>query len=225
MGSPTQPVTTAVIVSPGLSFDVTTILVPVGQPLRITYRNEHEGVPHNVHVKGEGVDAATRRLAARAGRAGHDRHVPEGRGLRLHLRRAPFDDGCRPSLLSSPNLQYSRCCTVISVLTATTRLDALVVVGRALGDRTRCAVLLAVLDGVVYPAQIAAHLRLSRAGVSNHLTCLRGCGLVVRTPEGRQARYAVADAAIEHALRDLLSVVLAVEPHEHSNAAALLEGA
>lgn len=109
------------------------------------------------------------------------------------------------------------CCTVVHVLTATNRLDALVVIGKALGDPTRCAVLLAVLDGVAYPAQMAEHLGLSRASVSNHLTCLRGCGLVVRTPQGRQAHYAVADPAIEHALRDLLTVVLDVTPHEHSD--------
>lgn len=59
LGTAEQPVTTAVIVSPGLLFDVTTIYVPVGKPVRFTYRNEHEGVPHNFHVAGDGVDAAT----------------------------------------------------------------------------------------------------------------------------------------------------------------------
>ena len=95
------------------------------------------------------------------------------------------------------------------------QLDALVVVGRAIGDPTRCAVLLAVLDGVAYPASIAEHLSLSRASVSTHLTCLRGCGLVLAAAEGRRVRYTVADPGVEHALRDLLSVVLAVQPHAH----------
>lgn len=105
-----------------------------------------------------------------------------------------------------------------------TQLDALVVVGRAIGDPTRCAVLLAVLDGVAHPALIAEHLDVSRASVSNHLACLRGCGLVLAAAEGRRVRYTVADPALEHALRDLLSVVLAVQPHAHDVSERASEG-
>jgi DNA-binding transcriptional ArsR family regulator len=35
------------------------------------------------------------------------------------------------------------------------------------------------LDGPSYPAQHSAAPGLSRSNVSNHLACLRGCGLVV----------------------------------------------
>lgn len=59
LGSAAAPVTAAVIASPATVFDVTTVFVPVGQPVRFTYRNEHEGVPHNFHVSGTGVDAKT----------------------------------------------------------------------------------------------------------------------------------------------------------------------
>jgi DNA-binding transcriptional ArsR family regulator len=52
----------------------------------------------------------------------------------------------------------------------------------------------------------------SRQIVSNHLACLRGCGLVVAVPEGRRSRYELADQRIGHALGDLLSLVLAVDP-------------
>ena len=48
--------------------------------------------------------------------------------------------------------------------------------------------------------------------MSNHLACLRGCGLVVATPEGRRTRYELADARIGHALSDLLALVLVVDP-------------
>jgi ArsR family transcriptional regulator, cadmium/lead-responsive transcriptional repressor len=48
--------------------------------------------------------------------------------------------------------------------------------------------------------------------VSNHLACLRGCGLVVAVPEGRRSRYELADARIGHALDDLVGLVLAVDP-------------
>lgn len=89
-------------------------------------------------------------------------------------------------------------------------------VGRALADPTRCRILVAMLDGPAYPAQLAATLGLSRSNVSNHLSCLRGCGLITGTRQGRQVRYELADAALAHALSDLLQVVLAVDPtHVH----------
>ena len=64
----------------------------------------------------------------------------------------------------------------------------------ALADPTRCRILVALLDGVSYPGQLATQLGLTRSNVSNHLSCLRGCGLVLATYEGRQVRYALADA-------------------------------
>jgi ArsR family transcriptional regulator, cadmium/lead-responsive transcriptional repressor len=48
--------------------------------------------------------------------------------------------------------------------------------------------------------------------MSNHLACLRGCGLVVAVPEGRRTRYELADQRLAHALGDLLGVVLLVDP-------------
>lgn len=98
------------------------------------------------------------------------------------------------------------------MLTAETRLQALARLGRALADPTRCRLLLSLLEGPAYPAQLAASLGLTRPNVSNHLTCLRGCGLVVATPQGRQMRYELADRHLAHALSDLLEVVLAVDP-------------
>ncbi len=92
------------------------------------------------------------------------------------------------------------------------REDALARCGRALADPTRCRILLALLDGPGYPAQLADGLGLSRSNVSNHLACLRGCGLVVATYEGRQVRYDIADPHLGAALRELLAVVLAVDP-------------
>jgi len=99
------------------------------------------------------------------------------------------------------------------VLTLEKDLAAMTRLGRALADATRCRILLVLLAGPAYPAQIAAALELTRSNVSNHLTCLRGCGLVVATPEGRQTRYELSDPNLAHALRDLLDVVLEVTPH------------
>jgi DNA-binding transcriptional ArsR family regulator len=86
--------------------------------------------------------------------------------------------------------------------------------GRALADPTRCRILLALLDGPGYPARLADDLDLTRSNVSNHLCCLRGCGLIVGTPEGRQMRYEIADAHLTHALSELVGVVLAVDAGE-----------
>ena len=87
---------------------------------------------------------------------------------------------------------------------------ALARLGRALADPTRCRILLALLDGANYPGQLAAQLGLSRSNVSNHLSCLRGCGLVSATYQGRQAHYALADAHLATALHELVKVVLAL---------------
>ncbi len=84
--------------------------------------------------------------------------------------------------------------------------------GHALSDSTRARLLLALRDGPGYPAELAELLGATRQNLSNHLSCLRGCGLVVAVPEGRRTRYELADARLRHALGDLLGVVLAVDP-------------
>lgn len=93
-----------------------------------------------------------------------------------------------------------------------TREQALARVGRALADPTRCRLLLAIVDGVAYPSHLADHLGLSKANVSNHLACLRDCGLVTATYEGRRVHYEIADAHLASALTELAQVVLAVTP-------------
>jgi DNA-binding transcriptional ArsR family regulator len=93
-----------------------------------------------------------------------------------------------------------------------THEEAIERVGRALADATRRRLLLALLSGPAYPAQLAETLHLTRANVSNHLSCLRGCGLVVGTPQGRQVRYELADPRLTHALADLLDAVLTIDP-------------
>ena len=90
--------------------------------------------------------------------------------------------------------------------------DALARFGYALSDSTRALILLSLRDGGRYPSDLADEMGVSRQIVSNHLGCLRGCGLVVAVPEGRRSRYELADARIAHALNDLVGLVLAVDP-------------
>lgn len=87
-------------------------------------------------------------------------------------------------------------------------------VGRALADTSRRRILLALLDTPHYPADLAEELGLTRANVSNHLACLRDCGLVRTVPEGRRTRYHLADDRLAHALRDLLAAVPTVPSGE-----------
>ncbi|EFC86603.1 helix-turn-helix transcriptional regulator [Parafrankia sp. EUN1f] len=90
--------------------------------------------------------------------------------------------------------------------------------GHALSDPTRARLLLVLRKGPSYPTELAEILSVSRTNLSNHLACLRGCGLVVAVSEGRRLRYELADSALAHALDDLLSVVLAVDPdHAHDD--------
>lgn len=124
-----------------------------------------------------------------------------------------------------PYCYISLGCTVWCVLTSEVREAALARLGRALADPTRCRILVALLDGVSYPGQLAAHLGLTRSNVSNHLSCLRACGLVVATYEGRQVRYALADVHLARALGELVQVVLAVDtgrPCVHDDAPSAL---
>lgn len=72
--------------------------------------------------------------------------------------------------------------------------------------------LLALREAPGYPAELADLLGVSRQSLSNHLAYLRGCGLVVAAPQGRRVRYELAEPALAHALGDLLTVVLAVDP-------------
>lgn len=90
--------------------------------------------------------------------------------------------------------------------------DALTRFGHALSDPTRTRILLALREAPGYPAELADTIGVSRQILSNHLACLRGCGLVVAVPEGRRSRYELADPRIGRALDDLLGLVLAVDP-------------
>ncbi len=80
-----------------------------------------------------------------------------------------------------------------------------------MADPTRARILLELLDHPGYPAELARDLDLTRTNVSNHLACLRGCGLVVAAPEGRRTRYEIADPHLTIGLRHLLEAVVAVD--------------
>ena len=97
------------------------------------------------------------------------------------------------------------------MLTIASRLDVMNRLGRAMADPSRSRILMTLLDGPSYPAVLSRDLDLTRSNVSNHLTCLRDCGIVVAEPEGRQTRYEIADPHLTAALVALVDATLAVD--------------
>ena len=81
-------------------------------------------------------------------------------------------------------------------------------VGTALADPTRRRVLVQLIDGPGYPADMAEDFGTTRANLSNHLACLRECGLVTATAEGRRIRYELADQRLSEGLRILAALDL-----------------
>jgi DNA-binding transcriptional ArsR family regulator len=97
------------------------------------------------------------------------------------------------------------------MLTIAPRVDVMNRLGRAMADPTRSRILLSLLHAPGYPGELARELELTRSNVSNHLSCLRGCGIVAAIPEGRSTRYEIADPHVTRALVALVDVVLAVD--------------
>ena len=106
---------------------------------------------------------------------------------------------------------FSSRCIVHCMLTIASRLDVMNRLGRALADPTRSRIILTLLDHPAYPAELARDLDLTRPNVSNHLACLRDCGIVVSEPEGRRTRYEIADSHLAQALTALVDATLAVD--------------
>ncbi|MFF3349756.1 ArsR/SmtB family transcription factor [Streptomyces sp. NPDC002779] len=97
------------------------------------------------------------------------------------------------------------------MLTIAPDIEVLARFGRALADPIRCQLLLALRDAPAYPSDLADKIGVSRPRLSNHLACLRDCGLVVAVPDGRRTRYELADPRLGHALNDLRTAVVAVD--------------
>ncbi|MFE5521657.1 ArsR/SmtB family transcription factor [Streptomyces virginiae] len=87
-----------------------------------------------------------------------------------------------------------------------TVIDVLARFGRALADPIRCRILLALRQAPAYPADLADALGVSRTRLSNHLACLRDCGLVVTVPDGLRTRYELAGPRLGHALAAVVAV-------------------
>ncbi len=72
---------------------------------------------------------------------------------------------------------------------------------RGFSDSSRLAILRALLEGPRTVGEIVAQTGLSQPNTSNHLACLRDCGLVITEQDGRFVSYALSDKRIAHLLR------------------------
>lgn len=93
--------------------------------------------------------------------------------------------------------------------------DGLDRLGRALSDPIRRAVLVRLLDGTQRPSELALAIGTSRSNLSNHLACLRGCGLIRAERSGRHQHYELVSEQLADALRSVLAVASMLSPCDH----------
>jgi DNA-binding transcriptional ArsR family regulator len=72
---------------------------------------------------------------------------------------------------------------------------------RGFSDPSRLSILEVLCDGPRTVGDIVAATGLSQPNVSNHLGCLRDCGLVATRQQGRFVRYQLADERVAQFLR------------------------
>ncbi len=78
---------------------------------------------------------------------------------------------------------------------------------RGFADPSRLSVLEALLEGPQSVSSIVETTGLSQPNVSNHLACLRDCGLVTGEERGRFCYYRLADLRIKRLLRDAQAIL------------------
>ena len=71
---------------------------------------------------------------------------------------------------------------------------------RAFGDPTRLRILQMLGDGELSVGELVERLAIAQPQVSNHLACLRWCGLVTSRREHRRVFYTVADERVSAAI-------------------------
>ncbi len=72
---------------------------------------------------------------------------------------------------------------------------------RGFADPSRLSIVEALRAGPLTVGQIAAATGLSQPNVSNHLSCLRDCGLATSEQHGRYVHYRLSDPRVDGLLR------------------------
>lgn len=79
------------------------------------------------------------------------------------------------------------------IISAPTNTNLQAKLFRGFGDPSRLGILNALRNGPLNVGEIVEMTGLSQPNVSNHLGCLRDCGLVVARQEGRYVTYHLSD--------------------------------
>ncbi|MEX2501754.1 MAG: metalloregulator ArsR/SmtB family transcription factor [Trueperaceae bacterium] len=84
--------------------------------------------------------------------------------------------------------------------TASTPTDLTSKLFRGFADPTRLTVLEALRNGPLCVGDVVRRTGLRQSGVSNHLACLKGCGLVACERQGRYVVYRMSDPRVAELL-------------------------
>lgn len=84
---------------------------------------------------------------------------------------------------------------------------------RILGDPTRLRLLEALLEGPHSVSELMAIMDAPQSRISNHLACLKWCGLATSERRGREVVYRITDPRVRQMLE--LSGALSEERSEH----------
>lgn len=79
---------------------------------------------------------------------------------------------------------------------------------RGFSDPSRLSILQALRSGSLTVGEIVEITGLTQSNTSNHLSCLRDCGLVVAIQQGRYVSYQLGDPRV-HEVLDLADELLA----------------
>ncbi|GIW69240.1 MAG TPA: helix-turn-helix transcriptional regulator [Chloroflexi bacterium] len=72
---------------------------------------------------------------------------------------------------------------------------------RGFSDSSRLVILSALRDGARTVSELVQVTGLTQSNVSNHLACLRNCGLVIAEQHGRFVQYQLSDERVAQLLR------------------------
>jgi len=79
------------------------------------------------------------------------------------------------------------------MISTPSKIDLQAKLFRGFGDPSRLGILAALRNGPLTVSEIVEATGLSQPNVSNHLGCLRDCGLVIAEQEGRYVTYHLSD--------------------------------
>ena len=82
-----------------------------------------------------------------------------------------------------------------------TKLDLKAKLFRGFSDSSRLGILEALRNGPLTVGEIVTATGLSQSNTSNHLSCLRDCGLVVAEQDGRYTAYHLSDDRVGELLQ------------------------